>query len=275
MVIPFIKMHGLGNDFVIVDGRESDVSFSPNQIIHLADRRRGIGFDQLCILKKPENSQADVAILIHNVDGTIVKTCGNLTRCVAKLIGEETGKTRIVIQTAAGLLKAIIQDGNTISVNMGQPSYQWQDIPLSRAVDTRALEFNFANLPPACLVSLGNPHCVFIVEDLKAYNIHDIGPFISTHPLFPEETNVEIARILDPEHLDIQIWERGIGYSVACGSGACAVASAASHKGLIKETCFVHMPGGELRIQLQENQEIMITGQVRKSFSGHIDLSLL
>lgn len=262
--IPFIKMDGLGNDFVIIDSRQKVITLTPAEISKIANRRTGIGFDQLFILTK--SNIADIKMTIYNGDGSSAGACGNGTRCIASLLFEEDSLKKEVLIEAPGskLLKAYKNE--QISVNMGAPDFSWQGIGLTEEKDT----LNLKNLLPnmsACAVSMGNPHAVFFVEDVSKIDLAKLGPLVEHNPLFVNRTNVEFAQIVSPSKILMRVWERGAGITQACGSGACATLAAAYKKGLSSNKAQIIMPGGTLEIE-NKNGEILMAGPVNKAFIG-------
>ncbi len=264
MVTPFRKMHGLGNDFAIFDARESEISLSPERIRLLADRRLGIGCDQLIRLEP--SARADVFMRIFNPDGSESAACGNASRCVAHLLG---GTARI--ETRAGILAAR-PAGDGITVDMGKPDFRWDHIPLAYAMDTLALPVGWGELARPVAVSMGNPHAVFFVDDADAVPLETLGPEIGADPLFPEGVNVNIAALLGADHLRLRVYERGAGLTLACGSGACATFAAARAKGLVGARARLSLPGGDLWIAEGAGGTMLMTGPVATSFVGETDL---
>lgn len=265
MPIPFIKMHGAGNDFVIVDERAAPVDFSPEQVRHLADRRRGIGCDQFITLHPaPPRTDADLLMRIRNPDGSEAGACGNATRCVAELLFEQNGRPYQVIRTVAGDLPAERLADGKVRVDMGIARFGWADVPLAHEVDT--LHLPLAGDPAAC--SIGNPHVTFFVTDPD--QIERDGAALERHPLFPDRVNVGYAHILDRGHMRLRVWERGAGMTLACGSGACATAVNAHRRGLIERHVSIEMDGGTLDIDITEAGRVLMTGPVATSFHGEI-----
>lgn len=262
--IPFIKMDGLGNDFVIIDARQKVITLTSAEISKIANRRTGIGFDQLFILTK--SNIADIKMVIYNGDGSSAGACGNGTRCIASLLFEEDSLKKEVLIEAPGskLLKAYKKE--QISVNMGAPDFSWQGIGLTEEKDTLNLENLLPNMS-ACAVSMGNPHAVFFVEDVSKINLAKLGPLVEHNPLFVNRTNVEFAQIVSPSKILMRVWERGAGITQACGSGACATLAAAYKKGLSSNKAQIIMPGGTLEIE-NKNGEILMAGPVNKAFIG-------
>ncbi len=253
MELPFQKMHGLGNDFIILDATKSPIPLNATQIRQLSDRHYGIGCDQL-VLIKPSN-HADVLVEFYNADGSESGACGNATRCVADLTGAST------IETKAGILQCR-KVGDQIEVNMGRPH------SFSKNVEV-ANEFG---LPAAQLVDVGNPHCVFFLEEISLAEAKKIGPQIEHHSLFPNRTNVEFVKVLSATHVEQIIWERGVGITNACGSGACATGYAAYKNGLCGNEVTVQLASGALHIRIDETDTIFMTGPSAHVFSGTIQL---
>ncbi len=263
--IPFIKMDGLGNDFFIIEPENSDIKLSPKEIQKLGDRKTGIGFDQLFILKPSKH--ADVQMVIYNSDGSKAGACGNGARCVADWFFKRNGVKECTIEAPGGkILKACA--GRMITVNMGPALLNWDEIPLSRKVDTLFLPQLLPGFDAPCAVSMGNPHCVFFVKDIKKINLAQTGPDVESHPLFPERTNVEFAQIMSPSIIRMRVWERGAGITSACGSGACAVLVAAFMRGLTKKKAKIVMDGGTLVIEINKAEDVLMSGPVHTAFKG-------
>lgn len=260
VALPFLKMHGLGNDFVVIDLRDRPVSLTLPQRRWIADRRRGIGCDQLILLESPRQRIADVFMRIHNPDGGEAGACGNATRCVAQRVMDERGSHGLIIRTARGLLVAERRDGR-VWVNMGAPQRDWAEVPLARAVDP--LHLPLPGDPAA--VGMGNPHAVHFVADLPDPAV--AGPAVETHPLFPERTNVEFAAPLGAAAFRVRVWERGTGVTLACGSGACAVAVAAHLRGMAPRRVDLVMDGGTLVADWRDDG-VWLTGPVAHVFDG-------
>ncbi len=257
-------MHGLGNDFVIVDAREKPLELSGAKAAAIADRHSGIGCDQLIILRPSE--EADVRMQIFNADGSEVEACGNAARCVAKLIGEETR-----IETKGGMITGNATQNGAV-VDMGQPRFEWQSIPLGYAMDTLNMPVGWENLQNPAAVNVGNPHVVFFVDDSASVELDRLGPMIEVDPLFPEKVNVNIAHIRDGS-IYLRVWERGAGLTQACGTGACATAVAAIRRGLVHSPVQVHLPGGSLVIRWEDGETIRMQGPTTYVFSGEADWS--
>lgn len=258
--LAFRKMHGAGNDFVIIDSRGRDAMTTPALARALGDRHRGVGFDQLAELR--DAADADLSLDFWNSDGSRAGACGNATRCVAWLVMAETGADSLTIRTARGLLHAQLIDAQ-VWVNMGAPLTDWQGIPLNAGQD--ALHLPLSGDPVG--VGMGNPHCVFLVKDAEAVALETLGPQVEHDPLFPERTNVEFASLLGPDHLRMRVWERGTGVTLACGSGACAVAVAASLRGLTGRRVVMDLDGGTLIADWREDG-VWLTGPVADVFTA-------
>ena len=262
---PFHKMHGLGNDFVIVDARAEPFDVSPALAKAIADRRTGVGCDQLIVLE-PSDS-ADLRMRIWNSDGGEVESCGNATRCVVQL----TGATRI--DSDGGLLEG--EDlGAEVEVAIGEPRFQWNEIPLAYAMDTAALPMGWDGLEQPMALNVGNPHLVFFVDALDAVPIEELGPKIEHDPAFPERINVNVAQI-DDDGIRLKTWERGAGLTLACGTGACATAVAAIKSRRTASPVKVTMPGGSLTVSWAPGEPIRMRGSATHVFSGELDLEAL
>jgi diaminopimelate epimerase len=266
----FIKMNGLGNDFVVVEaGTER---FLPNvqEVRAIADRKGGIGCDQLISLERSE--QADAFMRIWNADGGEVGACGNAARCVGWLLMEASGRDSIRIETAAGLVEAKRAGAREVTVDMGAPGLHWRDIPLAQAVDTRRvdLEVDYIRDRPGC-VSMGNPHMVFFVPDAMAVPLGRLGARLERHPLFPERANVGFAQVRAANRIRLRVWERGVGITSACGTGACAAIVAGHRRGLTGREVTVEMDGGELLIDWRRpDDHVLMTGPVAVEFAGRL-----
>jgi diaminopimelate epimerase len=266
MVRSFHKMHGLGNDFVIFDARAAPLAMDEARARAIADRTTGVGCDQLIVLEPSE--VADVRLRIFNSDGSEVGACGNVTRCVALLLG---GETRI--ETAGGLLSGSARDGD-VTVDMGKPRFDWDDIPLAYAMDTAAMPVGWDTLQAPMAVNVGNPHVVFFVKEADAVDLARLGPQIERDPLFPQRVNVNVASI-DGDALKLRVWERGAGLTRACGTGACATAVAAIRKKIISSPVEIRLPGGSLEIAWSPGASIRMTGPAVHVFTGEIDVDAL
>jgi len=275
-MIPFLKMHGLGNDFVVFDARKQALALDGAAARAVADRRRGIGCDQLIVIEKGANG-ADAAMRIFNADGGEVESCGNAARCVARLLMEEKDRDTVSIETPGGLLVCNDAGGGLVTVDMGTPHLNWDKVPLAHPADTTSFALNVDGVSHlVSAVSMGNPHCVLFVDDAWKAPVASLGPRIETHPMFPKRTNVEFVSVRDRGHLRMRVWERGAGITQACGSGACAAAVAALRRGLADAKVEVELDGGVLAVELSESDgHILMTGPATLSFRGEVDFAEL
>jgi len=271
-VLPFTKMQGLGNDFVVLDARRAPIPLSPAERRRIADRRRGVGCDQLIVLEPAVSPGADIFMRIYNPDGSEAGACGNATRCVSGRLMAESGADRMTVQTISGLLPARRREGGRICVDMGAAKTDWRDVPVNVECDTLHLPLNLGLLQDPVGVNMGNPHAVFFVDDVDAIALETIGPKLEHAPLFPERANIEIVQVLSPEKLRMRVWERGAGITLACGSGACATLVAAARRGLTGRRAEVVLDGGPLEIEWLENGHVLMTGPWAESFTGEIAL---
>ncbi|HSU05605.1 MAG TPA: diaminopimelate epimerase [Acetobacteraceae bacterium] len=272
MRAPFVKMHGCGNDFVVLDERAAPLGLTPARAAALADRRSGIGCDQLITVEPAsDGSDADAFMRIRNPDGTEAGACGNATRCVAALLSCETGRTRLVIRTVSGNLRALVR-GGSVTVDMGLARLDWRSIPLARPADTLHLDLAAGSLRDPVAASLGNPHATFFVPDVAAVPIEDVGPTLEHDPIFPERANIGVVQVLAPDRIRLRVWERGAGLTRACGSGACAALVNANRRGLTGRIATVIVDGGELVIEWMENGHVLMAGPVATSFTGLVEL---
>ena len=261
MRIPFVKMHGLGNDFIVLDAREDALPALDAAIVRaLADRQQGIGCDQLIVLEP--DADAACRMRIYNQDGGEVEACGNASRAVGMLLGEPAR-----IATAGGMIETRPDDAG-IAVDMGEPRFDWDAIPLAYAMDTMTMPLGWEELEQPAAVNVGNPHVVFFVEDNDAVRLDQLGPLIEHDELFPERINVNVASVEDRSTIRLRVWERGAGLTRACGTGACATAVAAMRRNLVDREVTVHLPGGPLTIAWGEDNRITMTGPATESFRG-------
>lgn len=267
MTIPFIKMHGCGNDFVIFDERTVTLGINTARAVTLADRHTGIGCDQLIVLEPAEI--ADAFMRIYNPDGSQAGACGNATRCVADVLMRESGRASAIIRTISGDLRATRRLNGLIQVDMGAPKLDWTDIPLIKPMDT--LQLDIAGEPAAA--SIGNPHATFFVADLDAEPIAVLGPNREHDPIFPQRANIGFAQIIDAQTIRLKVWERGAGLTQACGSGACATLVNAHRRGLTHRRAMVIVDGGTLEIEWRDDGHVLMTGPAVTSFTGQADLS--
>ena len=261
----FLKMHGLGNDFVIVDARETAVAMTAARAHAIADRRHGIGCDQLILLEP--STRADVKMRIFNADGGEVEACGNATRCVATLFGGPA-----TIETLGGMLHVSASDG-LAEVELAEPLFDWEHIPLAMPMDSSDMPVGWGALERPAAVNVGNPHVVFFVDDADAVPLAELGPQIETDPLFPERVNVNVASITGPASLKLRVWERGVGLTQACGTGACATAVAAIRSGRVTSPVAVDLLGGRLTIAWEAGEAIRMSGPATFVFKGETDWS--
>ena len=261
MALNFKKMHGLGNDFVVIDGRAAAPDLPAATVTAMADRHRGVGFDQLAVLTP--SAGADVHLTFYNADGSRSAACGNATRCIARMLMDETGAASLTLTTDRGTLHARDAGGGLTAVNMGQPQLDWSEIPLARAMDT--LELPLDGAPTA--TGMGNPHCTFFVPDAEAVDLAALGPRIEHDPLFPRRTNVQFAHLLGPDHLRMRVWERGTGITLASGSSSCAVAVAAHRRGLTSRSVTITLDGGDIAVRWAEDG-VWMTGPTAHVFDG-------
>ena len=264
---PFVKMHGLGNDFAVFDARGAPFAPPPARVRAIADRRAGVGCDQLIVLEP--SARADAFMRVFNADGGEVAACGNGARCAAALLMAENGRGRAALETAAGMLAARAE-GALVGVDMGAPRLEWREIPLAEPRDTLHLGIAAGPLRDPAAVSMGNPHAVFFVPDAEAPDLETLGPGLETHPLFPERANIEAASVAGAGLLRMRVWERGVGVTRACGTGACAALVAAHRRGLCGRRATVRLDGGDLDIHWAEDGRVRMTGPAEISFRGEL-----
>ena len=278
--IPFRKMNGLGNEFVVFDGRSGPVDIT-SETIRALGQENAIGFDQMISIERSKTG-ADAFMRIHNRDGGEVEACGNATRCIGWLLMGESGKKTATIETSAGLLRAY--DSGTpemIIVDMGKPRFRWDEIPLGEEfADTRTIELQIGPIDDPILhspsaVSIGNPHAIFWVDNVEAYDLERFGPLLENHPIFPERANISIAHVTARDAITVRTWERGVGLTKACGTAACAAAVAAMRKKLADNKVTVTLPGGALAIEWREDGHVWMTGPIEDEFEGVIDTETL
>lgn len=270
-MISFRKMHGLGNDFVVLDARRAPLPITPARAAAIADRHRGIGCDQFIVME-PGGEGAEVFMRIRNPDGSEAGACGNATRCVAELAMAEAGSDAVAIRTIAGLLPADRLPDGRIRVDMGPARLGWREVPLAREADTLHLPLAAEGVSDPAACSMGNPHATFFVPDLDALDLPRIGPALERDPLFPDRANIGFVQVLAPDHLRLAVWERGAGLTLACGSGACAALVNAARRGLSARAATVSLPGGDLFIEWREDGHVMMAGPTATAFTGMIDL---
>ena len=272
--LPFLKMHGLGNDFVVVDGREKPLDLDEARVRAIADRHKGVGFDQLIVLETPPDPAADVFFRFLNSDGSEAGACGNGTRCVADLVMREKQRSDLRIQTIAGDLAATRDKNGRVAVDMGPARLEWQEIPLAHGVDTLHVPLGAGPLSDPVATSMGNPHATFFVPDIASVDLASLGPGLEHHPIFPQRANIGVAQMLDGGTLRLRVWERGAGITLACGSGACAATVAAVRRGLLAgRKARIVVDGSEnaddtLDIEWLANGHVLMAGPVALSFTG-------
>jgi diaminopimelate epimerase len=274
MDAPFVKMHGCGNDFVVLDARDRALGITPARAAAIAHRRTGIGCDQLIILESPP-ANADVFMRIRNPDGGEAGACGNATRCVAALLAGETGRRRLTIRTISGDLPAETHPDGSVTVDMGPARLGWRDIPLGFPADTLHLPLSEGPVADPAACSMGNPHATFFVPELAALPIEAIGPLLEHAAIFPDRANIGFVQVLAPDRIRLRVWERGAGLTLACGSGACAALVNAARRGLTGRRAAVRVDGGELLIEWRDDGHVDMTGPVAIAFRGSIDLESL
>ena len=265
--LPFMKMHGLGNDFVVIDAREGEIALSKKIISGIADRHFGVGFDQLAVISKGE---FDAHLTFYNADGSGSLACGNATRCIARYLMDETSKENLILTTMHGQIPAVDLGNGVTSVNMGKPGLEWNQVPLSENIPT--LELPIEGSPTA--TGMGNPHCTFFVEDAEKINLEEMGPKFENHPLFPERTNVQFASIIARDQIRMRVWERGAGVTLASGSSSCATAVAANRKGLTEKKVQIELDGGILSVDWRQDG-VWMTGPTMQVFTGSFSKEFL
>ena len=278
--VPFLKMHGLGNDFVVLDARARALDLALERRRAIADRRLGVGCDQLIVLEKPTDRDADVFMRIYNPDGGEAGACGNATRCVASVLMDERRTDHVTVQTVSGLLESEKTGKGAnglpvISVDMGPARLDWTEIPVREACDTNHLPVGVGPLRDPVGTNMGNPHATFFVDDAAAIDLATLGPMLEHDRFFPERANIGVAQLTSENTLRLRVWERGAGLTLACGSGACAAVVAASRRGLVKRKADVVLAGGTLTIEWLRDGHVLMTGGIARAFKGELDRSLL
>ena len=275
------KMNGLGNDFAVLDLRTAPRALTSDEVRRIADRERGVGCDQV-IGVEASPSGADAFMRIWNHDGGEVEACGNAMRCVATMLAGEANRPQVSIETVAGVLGAVVNKDASVTVDMGAPRFRWDEIPLSEEfADTRYIELQVGPIDDPVLhspsvVNVGNPHCIFWVDDVDVHDLARIGPMLEHHPLFPERANISLAQLTGPDAIKLRVWERGAGLTRACGTAACATVVAAHRKRMTGRSVTVTLPGGPLRIEWRESDvHILMTGPSELEYEGVLDPSLL
>jgi diaminopimelate epimerase len=271
--IAFTKMHGCGNDFVVLDGRRAPIELSATQIRRLGDRHRGVGFDQLALIG--QTAGGDAGIRFFNADGGEAGACGNATRCVARLLFDEGATGQLVLVVGDRRLRADLLADERIAVEMGEPGLRWQEIPLAGPCDTLAVPIDEPGLPHAVAVNMGNPHAVFFVDALEALDVRSLGAKLEHHAIFPERANIGFAQLVGPDVLRLRVFERGAGLTLACGSGACAAMVAGRRRGLVGDRVRLILDGGELECAWSGEGAVTMIGPTAKVFSGTLAPELL
>lgn len=269
--MPFTKMHGLGNDFVVLDLRDGTAAPGADGARAIADRRRGIGCDQLVLIEQADTAGVEARLRFLNPDGSESAACGNGARCVAARLMVDSGRDRLVLETLGGRLEAVAAGAGLYTVDMGPARLDWRDVPLAHEADTLQLDVALGPLEGPVAVGMGNPHCVFFVDDAEDIELATFGPQLEHHPLFPERTNVEVATVVDEHRIRARVWERGTGITLACGSGACATLVAAHRRGLAARKAELMMDGGSLTVEWRDDGNVLLTGPVSVSFTGALD----
>jgi diaminopimelate epimerase len=271
--LPFRKMNGLGNDFVVLDGRNRAISMDDSRARAIADRKTGIGCDQIILLEKSDI--ADVRMLVWNSGGGQVESCGNASRCVADMLFDENKTTSATIDTLGGFLVARKAGDRVVTIDNGVPRFGWKDIPLSEPFhDTRHIELQVGPIDAPLIhspsvVNVGNPHCIFWVKDLDVVDLSKVGPMLEHHHLFPERANISLARVDARDHVTLKVWERGVGLTKACGTAACAVMAAGARIKIIDRKCRITLPGGDLMMEWRAGDDhVLMTGPVAYEFDG-------
>ena len=271
----FVKMHGLGNDFVIVDGREEPCRPSPEFIRRVCDRHIGVGGDQLLVIEQPSSNGPTARMRIYNVDGTEAETCLNATRCVSWMLLEENSCDRIVLETLGGFIEARRAGPHSVALSLAAPRWDWRSIPLAEPADTVALPLASGPLVSPTAVSLGNPHLVCFVDERDAVDVPRWAPALQNHPILPQGANIGVAELVAPDRIRLVVWERPGILTQACGSGACAALLAARRRGLTASPrASVDMPGGTLQVEIHDDESLTLTGPVAVAFSGSLAADL-
>ena len=280
MTLHFRKMNGLGNDFVVLDARQSPIAISDAQARAIANRKTGVGCDQLIVMEK--SPVADVRMRIWNAEGGEVPSCGNASRCIADLLFDELNAATATIETKGGLLTAQKAGEHLVTIDQGKPKFDWRDIPLAEVfADTRHIELQVGPIDAPLLhspsvVNVGNPHCIFWVNDLDVVDLGKVGPMLEHHPLFPERANISLAKVVARDHVLLKVWERGAGLTKACGTAACATMAAGHRIKIIDSKCRITLPGGDLFMAVdEESGHVLMTGPAALDFEGNLPEGLL
>jgi len=269
-------MHGLGNDFLIIDARRE--AFAPGETVarRLGDRHRGVGFDQLIVIEEAREPGSAASMRFFNPDGGESGACGNGSRCIAWLLAEESGARALSLDVTAGTLACAVESAERVTVDMGPPELDWDDVPLAEAEDTLSLPLTLGPLSAPAALSMGNPHATFFVADAEAVDLESLGPALERHPLFPERANIGVAALTALDRLRLRVWERGAGLTLACGSGACAAAVNAVRRGLTGQQVTLDLDGGQLEVNWRENDgHVLMTGPTALAYEGQLPAELL
>ncbi len=274
--LPFFKMNGLGNEIVVVDLRASSKEFNPDEVSAIAADRSS-RFEQMMVLHAPRRPGTEAYVRIYNADGSEAGACGNGMRCVAWWLSQALGRSTMNLETRAGVLATSVETMASITIDMGEPKFDWRDIPLAEEFrDTRAIELQIGPIDDPVLhspsvVNVGNPHAIFWVDDVMAFDLERFGPMLENHPVFPERANISLANVTARDAISLRTWERGAGLTRACGSAACAAAVSAARKNLTGRRVTVSLPGGSIDIEWTDQNRILMTGPVEFEYEGMID----
>lgn len=270
-MINFTKMHGLGNDFMVIDNTLGNIALSAEQIITLAHRHFGIGFDQLLMVESTSSPGVDFRYIIYNADGTEVEQCGNGARCFARFVTEKglTAHNPISVETQGGVISLYIKDNQTVQADMGEPNFSPENIPLRST--GQADTYEIAGYEVAAL-SIGNPHCVLLVDDVNTVNVEEIARQIQQSELLPNQANVGFMQVINANEINLRVYERGAGETLACGSGACAAVISGVHAGLLDSTVVAHLRGGDALIEYTENEHVFLSGPAEFVYEGQVDI---
>jgi len=276
MLIKFTKMHGLGNDFVVIDAINQPIALTADQIRFIADRRLGVGCDQILLVESPRHAGVDFAYRIYNADGSEVEQCGNGARCFARFVWDEglSKKTELTVETISGIIRPRIEADGQVSVNMGAPNTRPQDIPFVAESEALSYAVQVAGQSvEMSVVSMGNPHAVLQVDDVTRAPVETLGPLLEVHERFPARVNVGFMEVVDRGHIRLRVYERGTGETLACGTGACAAVVVGRRQGILSEQVMVDLPGGSLLVRWAgEGEPVWMTGPATRVYEGQIQL---
>lgn len=271
--VPFVKMHGCGNDFVVLDGRRAPIALTPEVVRRIGDRHRGVGFDQLLLIERDD--EADARLRFFNVDGSESGACGNGTRCVARYLFDDGAPSRLRLVVGDRRLAAEMLPDGRIAVVMGEPVLDWRHVPLAEPCDTLEVPLDVPGLPRPVAVNMGNPHLVFLVPDLAAVDVAGLGAELESHPILPERGNIGFAQLAGPDRLRLRVFERGVGLTLACGSGSCAAMVAARRRGLVGDQVRLALDGGEVEVVWPGEGPVTLIGPTARVFTGTLAPELL